>query len=109
MNITSKPSYTLITSILCGILIWVTFCIFALIALQSGVTDVGQMFSQELLNFLGFSFLLLSIVGSITGIIALKNKEIKRRFVIIGLSLNLLCLVPFLLILLVAYITANLR
>ena len=100
MNTSSKLSRSMIVSIVCGIVLWVSFCVGALINMQSGTMPQG------LLNFFGLFFFIVAIIGSIFGVLAIRKEDTKRIFAIIGLSLNLICLIP---LLFADYIAANSR
>jgi MFS family permease len=93
MNAPSKPGVLAIISVLCGVLAGVCFCIFVVMVAESRPETDTPSFSA-ILQLLGALSLLLAVAGSILGVVGIRKKDTRRIFPIIGLGLNLICLIP---------------
>src|SRR5688572_27335868 len=103
----SKPTKSGTISFALAIVVVLLTCIY--FALFAAVTEGGMTFGMEDGETAGYTIILggglvlmiltflITLAGTIFGILALRKKDSRKNIAIAGLVLNLLCLVPYLL------------
>lgn len=106
-----KPSRAARWSLIIGILAWSVWCVYFIIfaAMIEGGTDFGSGLDAQALGYIvifggglaaSVISVLIAIIGLIAGIRALRNKDPQRGMAIAGLLLTIVCILPYLCIIL---------
>lgn len=102
MTTSPKPSRLAVLSLVFGLILWVMWCLFAIIPGVLAENNALDEASGYLIYLggplvLGVLTLILGIAGVVLGIQALRKRDPRRSLAIAGLALNLICLCPFIL------------
>ncbi|MFN3491943.1 MAG: hypothetical protein ACK40V_06960 [Anaerolineales bacterium] len=99
----SKPSNLALVSIILPIIILLVWCAYVITfgALTENTTDEASGFAMIFGGgaFISGATIALSLAGIILGVIAMRKNDSRKRMAIIGLVINLLCLLPYILLL----------
>ena len=103
MTTSSKPSRLANLSLIFGLILWVMWCLFAIIPgvlAENNALDeaTGYLIYLGGPVVLGALTLIFGIAGVFLGIQALRKSDPRRNLAIAGLVLNFICLCPFILV-----------
>lgn len=109
-----KPSRLAIISIILPIVILLVWCIYVIVfgVLTENTTNLSdnELIGLSLLfgggSIVGIVTALLSLVGVVLGILAIRKNDSRKNIAIAGLVINLLCLLPYVLLIAVLAFSA---
>lgn len=105
MTTSPRPSRLAVLSLIFGLILWVMWCLFVLvpgILAEQNLLDEAAGYAIFLGGpiLLGALTLILGIAGVVLGIQALRKSDPRRSLAIAGLVLNIICLCPFIVLIL---------
>jgi hypothetical protein len=111
----SKPSGLAIISIVMPILILLAWCIYIVVfgVLTENTTSLSdnELIGSSLLfgggSIVGIVTDLLSLVGVVLGVLAIRKNDARKNIAIAGLVINLLCLLPYVLLIILFAFSAS--
>lgn len=101
----SKPSRLAIVSIVLPLIILLIWCVYVIVfgVLTENTTNLSdnELIGLSLLfgggSIVGIASALLSLVGVVLGVMAIRKNDARKNIAIAGLVINILCLLPYIL------------
>jgi hypothetical protein len=99
----SKPSNLALASIVLPIIILLVWCVYIVVfgVLTENTTDEASGFAMIFGGgaLISGVTILLSLAGVVLGVVAMRKNDARKKMAIAGLIINLLCLLPYILML----------